>query len=89
MDSLHNAEGSSVEVHGVLHLELSCNITAAEIKTSNVTWILTVLRGQMDFGKEVWRWLKERVMRIMSQNKVFGLSPFFTTFMLFDLGQVI
>lgn len=55
LDSLHNAEGPSVEAHGVLHLELSCNITASEIKTSNVTWILIVLMGQMDLGREVWR----------------------------------
>lgn len=45
-------------------------------------------RGKDRFGERGVE-MTERVVRIMSHNKVFGLSPFFTTYMLFDLGQVI
>ena len=86
MESLHKAE---IRLYGAprgLHLGLSCNITASEITTSNAPWIRTVLWNRWIWDRAVE--VAERVARLMSQNKVFGLSPFFTTYTLFDLGQV-
>lgn len=53
---------------------------------NNAPWIRTVLWNRWIWDRAVE--VAERVARLMSQNKVFGLSPFFTTYTLFDLGQV-
>lgn len=61
----------SMELRGVLSLGLSHNITASEITTSNVSWILTPHRAD-GIGRDVG--VVERVARLMSQNSLWHES---------------
>lgn len=86
MDPLHKAEGPLPGIRW----GPQCGIEQQRnsIGSYSNPWILFALMEQMELGKRGKERIVERIVRLMSQSKVFGLIPFSTPCKLFDLGQV-